>query len=178
MEFKEHLKESERFLSGKFHYDEKDQGENALRNTVERFLAASDKLDQYKKLKYYGRELSPELTKEEHQMSVQQFERAPEDGAEKLLHAAIGIATESAELLEVLYKSKWNGEQFDVFNCKEEIGDLFFFFSIIFRELDLDLNEILANNIKKLDKRYDKEFSEEAANNRDLKAEREILEGK
>ncbi len=177
MEFKEHLKESERFLSGKFHYDEKDTGENALRITVERFLAVSDELDQYKKLKYYGRELKSDLAQRSHQMSLQQFERSGE-GAEKLLHAAIGIATESAELLEALYKSKWNGEQFDVVNCKEEIGDLFWYMAIIFRELGLDLNEILATNIKKLAERYDKEFSEEAANNRNLTAERNILEGK
>lgn len=177
MEFKEHLKESEKFLSGKFHYDEKDQGENALRNTVERFLSASDKLDQYKKLKYYGRELKPELAKEEHQMSLQQFERSG-DGQEKLLHATVGLCTESGELLEAIYKSKWNGEPFDVVNCKEEIGDLFWYMAIIFRELNFDLNDVLQVNNDKLAKRYGEKFTEQAANNRDLKAEREVLEGK
>jgi NTP pyrophosphatase (non-canonical NTP hydrolase) len=77
-----------------------------------------------------------------------------------------------------MYKCKWNGEPLDVVNCKEEIGDLFWYMAILFRELDLDLNEILQINNDKLDKRYGRKFSEEAANNRDLKAERDILEGK
>lgn len=177
MEFKEHLKESERFLSGKFHYDEKDTGENALRNTVERFLAVSDELDQYKKLKYYGRELKSDLAQKSHQMSLQQFERSG-DGMEKLLHATIGLSTESSELLQAIYKAKWNGEPLDVVNCKEEVGDLFWYLAIIFRELKFDLNDVLQVNHDKLTKRYGAKFTEEAANNRDLSAERNILEGK
>lgn len=178
MEFNEHVKESEKFLSANFHYEEKDLGENALRCVVEQFLSANEKLDQYKKLKYYGRALKPDAEKETHQMSLQQFHRSDDNGSEKILHAAIGLCTESGELLEAMYKSKWNGEEFDVVNCKEEIGDIFWYMTILFRELKLDLNEILQTNHDKLLKRYGKKFSEQAANNRDLEAERNILEGK
>lgn len=43
---------------------------------------------------------------------------------------------------------------------------------------ELDLDEYLDKNIKKLMKRFPDKFSETAAVNRDLKAERAILEGK
>lgn len=178
MDFKEHVKQSERFLSANFHYNDNDPGENALRNTVEEFIAASNKLDHYKKLKYYGRALTEKLAAEKHQMSLQQFERSEDGGMEKLLHAAVGLATESGELLEAVYKAKWSGEPFDVVNCKEELGDLFWYMSILFRDLNLDLEEVLQINNDKLEKRYGQKFSEHAAIHRDLKAERDILEGK
>ena len=149
-----------------------------MRNTVEKFIAASNKLDHYKKLKYYGRALKPELANEAQQMSLQNFERAEDGGMEKLLHAAMGLCTESGELLEAVYKAKWSGEEFDVVNCKEELGDLFWYMAIIFRDLDLNLEEVLQINSDKLDKRYGAKFSEHAAINRDLTAERNILEGK
>lgn len=178
MEFQEHVKHSEKFLSGHFHYAKDDQGENALREVIEAFLKAADKLDQFKKLKYYGKPLSPEVAKEKHQMTVQNFERADDGGMEKLLHAAIGIATESAELLEAVYASKWGGQKFDEVNCKEEIGDLYWYQSILFRDFNFDQSDVLQINADKLDKRYGAKFTEAAAINRDLQAEREILEGK
>ena len=68
--------------------------------------------------------------------------------------------------------------KFDEVNLKEELGDLFWYNAILFREYKLDLDDVLQINIDKLNKRYGAKFSEEAAINRDLKAEREILEGK
>lgn len=167
----------EKFLSAHFHYANDDPGENALRDMVERFIATTDDLDHYKKLKYYGRALKPELAARKTQMTVQQFERS-DDGAEKVFHAAIGIATEGGEILEALYKAKWSGEKLDVVNLKEELGDLFFYMAILFREFDLKLEDVLQINHDKLEKRYGKKFTEEAAINRDLQAERDILEGK
>ena len=175
MKFEEHLKDSERFLSSTFHYSKDDAGENALRNTVEQFIAASEKLDQYKKHKYYGRPLPNELANERIQMTLQNFERS-DDGMEKVLHAIVGLSTECGELMEAIYKAKWNGEKFDEVNCKEELGDLFWYMAILFREYGFDLESILQKHIDKLDKRYGKKFSEEKAINRDLAAEREVLE--
>jgi hypothetical protein len=40
-----------------------------------------------------------------------------------------------------------------------------------------DLREILATNIAKLEARYPEKFTEEQAINRDLGAERQVLEG-
>lgn len=177
MQFEEHVKHSEKFLSGTFHYSKDDAGENALRSIVEKFLAVTEELDQYKKHKYYGRALPPALQGVPVQMTVQEFDRS-EDGMEKTLHAVIGLATECGELLDAVYKAKWAGQKFDEVNCKEELGDLFWYMSILFRDFGFNLEDILQRNADKLDLRYGAKFSEEKAINRDLAAEREVLEGK
>lgn len=175
MKFEEHLKDSERFLSSTFHYAKSDQGENALRSVVEQFITSAEKLDQYKKHKYYGRPLPEGLSKERIQMTLQNFDRS-DDGMEKVMHAIIGLSTECGELMEAIYKAKWGGQKFDEVNCKEEIGDLFWYMAILFREFNFDLEDILQRNSDKLNLRYGAKFSEEKAINRDLAAEREILE--
>ena len=177
MKFKKYVEASERFLSGKFHPSKSDPHENGLRSAIEEFIAAAEKLDQYEKHKYYGKALSQEIEKAPVQISIQEFNRS-DDSAEKSLHAIIGLATESAELLEAMYKHKWGGEEFDEVNCKEEIGDTFWYLAILFREFKYDLGDVLQINDDKLDKRYGAKFTEESAINRDLTAERKVLEGK
>ena len=177
MEFKKYVPVMERFVAKKFFYDEKDAGENELRTIVEEFIEIANRLDAYKKKKYYNKTLPPGTAVTSYQTSIQEFSRTEE--AEKLLHAALGLCTESCEILESLYKAKWGGKEFDKVNLKEELGDIFFYLAILFREVpELALNDVLQVNHDKLDKRYGKEFSTESAINRDLKAERDILEGK
>lgn len=105
MDFKEHVKHSQKFLSGTFHYSKDDPGENALRNVMEQSINILDKLDKFKKNKYYGKPLPPEMANEKVQMTVQGFERS-DDNMEKLLHAVIGLSTECGELMAAAYKAK------------------------------------------------------------------------
>ncbi len=94
-----------------------------------------------------------------------------------LLHAAMGISTESGELMDAFKRKIFYGKDLDVVNVKEEIGDLMWYVAILLRELDLDFEELLQINIDKLKARYPEKFTEERALNRDLDKEREILEG-
>lgn len=180
MQFEQYLTDSEKTLSATFHYDENDPGENKLRQAVEEFIIASEKLDKFKKTKFYGKPLDDKLAKSNTQMSVQQFDRDLNDPSEKLTHAMIGIATESGELLKAIYDSKWGGKQFDVVNCEEELGDLFWYKAILFREFGFKLSDVLQKNTNKLQGkkgRYkNQKFSSEEAINRDLDSERKILE--
>lgn len=175
MRFKDYLENSEKTLSGKFVYDEKDIGENTLRGSVEDSIRSLQTLDKFKKHKFYGKELDSSLKPKKIQTTVSEFSR--DDEAEKILHAMIGIATESGELLEAIYKSKWGGQNFDKTNLKEELGDLFWYMAILFREFEFDLEDVLQININKLRARYGEKFSQEGAINRNLDKEREILEG-
>ncbi len=93
-----------------------------------------------------------------------------------LLHAAIGIATESGELLDAFKKKLFYGKELDVTNVKEEVGDLMWYIAILLRELDLDFHQLLQLNIDKLRARYPEKFTEAHALNRDLNKERGILE--
>jgi NTP pyrophosphatase (non-canonical NTP hydrolase) len=94
-----------------------------------------------------------------------------------LLHGAIGICTEAGELLDAFKKKLYYGKELDVTNVKEEIGDMMWYVAILMRELNLDFDELLQINIDKLRARYPEKFSEANALNRDLKKERDILEG-
>lgn len=93
-----------------------------------------------------------------------------------LLHAAMGIGTEAGELLDAFKRKLFYGKPLDVVNVKEEVGDIMWYIAILLRELDLDFEEILQLNIDKLRARFPDKFTETHALNRDLDAERKILE--
>ena len=95
-----------------------------------------------------------------------------------LLHAAMGISTESGELMDAFKRKLFYGKELDVVNVKEEIGDVMWYIAILLRELDLDLEDVLQVNIDKLKARFPDKFTEKDALNRDLDKERNILEGK
>lgn len=178
MKFKTYLKKSEAFVSGTF--DHKSEQELELKSVIEQFIQATHDLDVIKKHKYYGKELPTGFRTPLPQADgIQElFNKDDNDPAEQNLHAIIGICTEAGELLEAIYKSKWKGEEFDEVNAKEEIGDIFWYKAILFRNYKWNIKSIWERNIEKLTKRYGDKFSAEKAINRDLQAEREILEKK
>jgi len=100
-----------------------------------------------------------------------------EGGDDRLLHAGIGIATESGEFLDALKKHIFYGKALDRTNLKEELGDLLWYIAIAMDELGTDFDEVQAVNIAKLTARYPDKFTLEAAEHRDLTTERAILEG-
>lgn len=94
----------------------------------------------------------------------------------RLLHAAIGMCTESGEFIDQLKKHIFYGKPLDKVNLKEELGDMLFYIGIAMDELGTDFDTEQRKNIAKLKARYGDKFSSEAAINRDLDTEREILE--
>lgn len=99
-------------------------------------------------------------------------------GRERLLHAGIGLATESGEFLDALKKSIFYGKELDTVNLKEELGDVLWYMAIAMDVLGTDFETEMEKNIKKLKARYGEKFSQGSAEKRDLKKEREALEGK
>ena len=87
---------------------------------------------------------------------------------EKMLHAVIGLVTESSELLDQFKKHIFYKKELDMVNIKEEMWDVMWYMAILLRELDLDFHQILDDNITKLKKRYGEKFDEEKAANRDI----------
>ncbi len=97
-------------------------------------------------------------------------------GTKRLLHAGIGLATESGEFLDALKKHIFYGKDLDRVNLAEEIGDIFWYTAIIADELGFDFESVMKNNIEKLRARYGDKFSQDKAENRNLNKERDILE--
>ena len=78
-----------------------------------------------------------------------------------LLHAGIGIATESGEFLDPIKKHIFYGKSIDYNNLREELGDLLWYIAIACNALNVNIADMMAWNIDKLSKRYPKgEFTD------------------
>lgn len=71
------------------------------------------------------------------------------------LHAAIGLSTEAAEILDA-YKKDMFGKRKPISrdNMIEEAGDVFFYLNNHMRAWGISLQDILKDNVKKLANRY------------------------
>jgi len=99
----------------------------------------------------------------------------------RLLHGAIGLATESGELTDALKKHVFYGADLDLVNLGEELGDLLWYAAVIADVLEkktgMSMSCWLDRNISKLRVRYPAAFDDNRAHKRDLKAERRVLDG-
>lgn len=93
-----------------------------------------------------------------------------------LLHAAIGMSTESGEFLDALKKHLFYGKPLDFVNLAEELGDMCWYVAVALNALGLTFEDVQQSNINKLRARYPEKFTAELAENRDLVAERTLLE--
>ena len=74
-----------------------------------------------------------------------------------LLTGAIGMASEGGEFSEIVKKCIFQGKPMDdetIFHCKRELGDIMWDWINACRSLNLDPNEVVAENVKKLEARY------------------------
>ena len=94
-----------------------------------------------------------------------------------ILHGVLGAATESAEMADNVKRAIFYGKKLDLINLREELGDLCWYIAIVCAETGFNFGEILERNIDKLRQRYPEKFSTAKALNRDLDAERAVLEG-
>jgi len=104
------------------------------------------------------------------------IERLTDTRTIRLLHVGMGLCTEAAEFVDMLKKHIFYGKKLDIVNLQEEIGDSDWYSAIGIDALETTFEKILTTNIEKLRARYPEKFTEEAAINRNLKLEREVLE--
>lgn len=74
-----------------------------------------------------------------------------------LLTGAIGIASEGGEFSEIVKKCVFQGKPLDdatVFHLNRELGDIMWYWVNSCRALGLDPNEVIAENVNKLESRY------------------------
>lgn len=94
---------------------------------------------------------------------------------EQLLHASLGLTTESAEFADQLKRHLFYQKPLDKINLVEELGDIMWYFAVACRALKVNPEEILDKNIEKLKNRYPEGFNPEDYDNRKIDEEREIL---
>ena len=103
-------------------------------------------------------------------------ERFNEPGVAELMHAIMGMVTEAGEMMDALKKYLIYGKPLDFVNITEESGDLEWYQALLLRTVQTRYETVMSINIAKLKKRYPEKFTESEALNRDLDAERAILE--
>lgn len=74
-----------------------------------------------------------------------------------LLTAAIGLAAEGGEFCEIPKKMVFQGKPLNeetIFHMKRELGDVMWYWVNACRALNLDPNDVIAENVRKLEARY------------------------
>jgi NTP pyrophosphatase (non-canonical NTP hydrolase) len=172
MDIKQYLEQSER-TAPKFEngLDVNDSILEALRFTISEMIKVGNPLDDLKKHIYYKKPFSwidpvNKIAKET--VNLPQYEA-------DIIHAIVGIATESVELLEALY-DRLSGKEIDVVNLVEEISDVMWYQALLLRTLNTDFEQTGAINIDKLYRRFPHKFDNDKAIFRDVGDERKFLE--
>ena len=165
------------------------------------FLCAGNVLDQIKKNVFYGKPFDKEKLDEHFKRmlaSINYLADSSEDfpslnpntkyGEDvdlnrevinvdtRIMHSVLGFATESTELVEQLFETVMSGQDFDRVHLREELGDMFWYSAVMMDTLKLYPPSVLQMVVDKLAARYPDKFTSEAAINRDLVKERQILE--
>ena len=81
----------------------------------------------------------------------------PDVNIPRLLTAGIGLSSETGELNEIIKKIVFQGKELsadNVFHMKRELGDIAWYWIQACLALDLDPNEVIAENVTKLESRY------------------------
>ena len=76
---------------------------------------------------------------------------------ERLLTGAVGLSAEAGELMEIVKKLIFQGKPVNdetIFHMKRELGDVMWYIMQVLMALDTPIEEIVAMNVEKLEKRY------------------------
>ena len=85
------------------------------------------------------------------------MKHGPDVNIPLLLTAGLGLAAESGEFIEIpkkiFFQRKALTEE-NVYHMKRELGDVIWYWINACRALNLDPNEVIAENVRKLESRY------------------------
>jgi NTP pyrophosphatase (non-canonical NTP hydrolase) len=161
-----YLRESARTAASTFHAEIVDPAE--VDYMLQAVIAAGAWADRMKRGLFYGKKPGPT------RWSTSSVSLVPE--LADLIHAMLGCITESAEIAEHMRDVVTGAKPLDAVNLKEEFGDVLWYVALGLRFLRTDFGETFDTNIAKLRARFPDKFTEAAAIDRDVVAERAVLE--
>jgi NTP pyrophosphatase (non-canonical NTP hydrolase) len=85
------------------------------------------------------------------------MKHGPDVNLPLLITACLGLAAESGEFIEIPKKIIFQGKALsdeNVFHMKRELGDIMWYWINACRALNLDPNEVIDENVRKLESRY------------------------
>ena len=166
----DYLAESALTASDQFHSEMVDP--EILNRVMVACISSLQELDKLKKAFFYGK---PYDIDEKYSQNLNHSCGATYCDTD-VVHGILGMATEAGELLEALQATIFADQDLDLVNVFEEIGDSQWYEAMLLRKAGRTFDDVQRNNIDKLRKRFGQKFTEYDAKNRDLDAERAILE--
>lgn len=106
------------------------------------------------------------MTRLAYELFVEKLFVSKSSGVDGFLHAAVGMAGEAGEILDLIKKMWANNRPLDVAmmtKLMEEMGDLVFYQQAMMARLATSIEELREHNITKLMKRYPDGYSHEAS---------------
>lgn len=86
-----------------------------------------------------------------------EYMHGPDISVPLLLCGAIGLGSETGELQEIVKKVLFQGKPLTddtVFHMKRELGDIIWYWINACRALNLDPDDVISENVRKLESRY------------------------
>lgn len=85
---------------------------------------------------------------------------------ELLINGVMGLTGESGECIDIVKKWKFQGHELNRTKLIDELSDVCWYIAITAYALGVDLEDVLAHNISKLEKRYPNGFDKDKSINR------------
>ena len=112
------------------------------------------KLNEYRE---FVTEVTSDESKNLHSLERKLWDLDNKCNVSTLLTASIGLSSEGGEFSEIVKKCIFQGKPFDedtAFHLKRELGDILWYWVNACSALDLDPQDVLEENVRKLEKRY------------------------
>jgi len=86
-----------------------------------------------------------------------EMQHGPDINVPMFVTSAMGMCSEAGEFMEIAKKCLWQGKNLSddvLYHLKRELGDQIFYWTMACRALRLDPNEVIEENVRKLESRY------------------------
>jgi len=93
---------------------------------------------------------------------------APNSTLDKLTLGALGLAGESGEVIDMIKKRLFQGHEIDQEKLLDELGDVYWYYTLILQAMGYSLQEVMRCSIEKLRRRYPDGFEIERSVNRSV----------
>ena len=92
--------------------------------------------------------------------------RTANPGCKVLSNAALGLAGEAGEVADIVKKHLYQGHDLDKEKVVKELGDCMWYIALMCDCIDVSLDDVMVENIKKLMDRYPDGFDSSKSINR------------
>lgn len=164
--------------------------QSALLDMLQALVQVANALDLFKKAMFYGKDVPVGTVREQLKLAAHhaldasdavtngpRYSANPSDSLSmRTIHALLGYVTEAGEVADALHANLRDGHPLDVVNVLEEFGDGDWYKAVFFDEHKVDSTVPWAMVMRKLAQRYGQSYNDQGALQRDLSAERALLE--